>query len=910
MSAMPCDISTYSEFLTTSQRIRHDLAVSLPNAVASEKNTGYRLDESFTEKCSKIVQLIKDGSTIQRSLSDSALCHRIYTQFLSNGGCLSPRCLNIPAPSDSLSSSSDTYSSTSDFSSSSLTASTTDTSTSKPPITASQLSLPEPPDGGYGWVIVFAAFLVHTITEGVVVSFGIFIEDLVVDFGDSVGATSWVGSFSYGVPALVTPVASLLISRCGCRVTCIVGALISTVGCLAGSFANSLLSLVLSFGILSGLGMSFCTTTALVIVSEYFDDHRATATGLSIAGTGVGALVFPPVVDMLLDKYTWRGTLMLMAGAFLNIAVSGAFMRPVETRLERRHRQRLAWMEHLAREAGLSDLAKSSDYLERDVLGRIKMLHEYLLAPVKAARCCQRVVAVTKGYQDQEREVLTISSNGPKSTFLHSNLQPIPENCVPQDGDITSLHDSISGGRNFIEEPVSFPPVLPQRFVLDQETFLPSMIASRKPDYSSPSIVPESSKGSLRKGERNQKPVMKPRTIPISGPYVENVKDISAAGDKSEEESKEDHKKLKTTLILGMVTHKNPHLKEGCLDRENLLSANSQTSTDRTSFSETWSQDDVFHRGPLMHALGLNHAPRCLALSLPDLSQIHRKRNQYSESSTCFSSDESSDDEGCFCLRKREYSSSTQNEESSSIVSLSKLKRCVRDCSRFVTNISKRMCDFKLFRRTNFVLFLLSNFLLYFWYNVTYFFMGMRALSLGMLDTAAALLFSILGGANMVGEIVVGLLADRESVDVLVVYFILVASCGLSTTLVPLFRTFLPLSLYMAVFGIGMAANDALCTIILVEFVGLHHLTTGLGMCFFCQGAANILGPPAIGYVIDSTQSLSLAFVISGLGLLFSAAAVVPNIIQRFRRRRARLLRRKALEERERQETTVQCVLP
>lgn len=51
----------------------------------------------------------------------------------------------------------------------------------------------------------------------------------------------------------------------------------------------------------------------------------------------------------------------------------------------------------------------------------------------------------------------------------------------------------------------------------------------------------------------------------------------------------------------------------------------------------------------------------------------------------------------------------------------------------------------------------------------------------------------------------------------------------------------------LGVFGMGLAANDALCTVLLVEFVGLHRLTNGLGICFFCQGVANILGPPLIG---------------------------------------------------------------
>ncbi|CAH8872381.1 unnamed protein product [Trichobilharzia szidati] len=46
------------------------------------------------------------------------------------------------------------------------------------------------------------------------------------------------------------------------------------------------------------------------------------------------------------------------------------------------------------------------------------------------------------------------------------------------------------------------------------------------------------------------------------------------------------------------------------------------------------------------------------------------------------------------------------------------------------------------------------------------------------------------------------------------------------------------------------------------------------------------------GYIIDLTQSHNPAFIISGLGMVLSAFSVIPVIVQRFRRKRARRLRR------------------
>ncbi|KER24521.1 hypothetical protein T265_07833 [Opisthorchis viverrini] len=371
----------------TNRREAKNLTVSLPNAQVEStglSNTGLHhllpnVDLYSRVKQNHMRRTHSDGDIRQESVPISHSFSPPYSNFARYLPCLSTP----------------TESSTSSFASLSVSGSVlTSDSSFRLPISASQLSLPEPPDGGWGWVIVFAAFMVHMITEGVIVSFGIFIEDLAEEFEESMSATSWVGSFSYGIPALVTPVSSFFLNRFGCRITCMLGALISAIGCLAGCFTNSLLALVFTFGILSGLGSSLSMTAALVIVSLYFDDRRATATGLSIAGTGVGALVFAPAVEFFINIYTWRGTFMLMAGALLHIAICGALMRPVETNMERRLRQRLAWLEHFAKESGLPPLSKTADYIDSDVPGRIKLLRDSLLATNKSSGRAHAVVRI------------------------------------------------------------------------------------------------------------------------------------------------------------------------------------------------------------------------------------------------------------------------------------------------------------------------------------------------------------------------------------------------------------------------------------------------------------------------------------------------------------------------------------
>ena len=59
--------------------------------------------------------------------------------------------------------------------------------------------LPVPPDGGYGWVIVAAAFICNFIVDGTSNAFGPFMASYQETFGVSKAAVSLVGSLLIGI---------------------------------------------------------------------------------------------------------------------------------------------------------------------------------------------------------------------------------------------------------------------------------------------------------------------------------------------------------------------------------------------------------------------------------------------------------------------------------------------------------------------------------------------------------------------------------------------------------------------------------------------------------------------------------------------------------------------------------------
>ncbi|XP_046400963.1 monocarboxylate transporter 12-like [Ischnura elegans] len=186
---------------------------------------------------------------------------------------------------------------------------------------------PRAPDGGWGWVVVVASLGISLVADGISFSFGILYIEFLRHFRESKSKTSVIGSLFMSVPLMAGPVASALVDRYGCRSMTILGGVISALGFVISSRVDSIEVMCFTFGILSGLGLALCYVTAVVCVAYWFDRKRSLANGLGVCGTGVGTFVFAPLTQALIETYGWRGTTLILGGAFLQMCVCGAVMR-------------------------------------------------------------------------------------------------------------------------------------------------------------------------------------------------------------------------------------------------------------------------------------------------------------------------------------------------------------------------------------------------------------------------------------------------------------------------------------------------------------------------------------------------------------------------------------------------------
>ncbi|XP_052805444.1 monocarboxylate transporter 14-like [Mya arenaria] len=185
------------------------------------------------------------------------------------------------------------------------------------------------PDGGWGWMVCLGSFLINFMLDGTMFSFGVLLLELLDYFGQGKAKTSWIGSSLLGMSMFMGPVVSILLERYTCRQITIVGTLISVVAFVVSIFSPNVEMLIITYGIIAGVGFSMSFISAIIVVGLYFNRRRAIATGIAMSGSGLGTFAYAYITDMLIIQYDWRGTILILAGVLLNGIVCGILFRPL-----------------------------------------------------------------------------------------------------------------------------------------------------------------------------------------------------------------------------------------------------------------------------------------------------------------------------------------------------------------------------------------------------------------------------------------------------------------------------------------------------------------------------------------------------------------------------------------------------
>ncbi|KAI1370549.1 MFS general substrate transporter [Hypoxylon crocopeplum] len=189
---------------------------------------------------------------------------------------------------------------------------------------------PPPPDGGMkAWTQVATGWLVIFTTWGWVNSFGTFQTYYTTVLPESPSTISWIGSVQIWFCLIVGVLSGRLLDAGLFLPTFLTGAVIQILGIFLMSISNAYWSLMLTQGVLTGIGSGIFFTPSLALVATYFQKRRGLAIGLTTTGNSAGGIIYPLVARQLIPTLGFAWTARVLA--FINLAclsIAFAFMRP------------------------------------------------------------------------------------------------------------------------------------------------------------------------------------------------------------------------------------------------------------------------------------------------------------------------------------------------------------------------------------------------------------------------------------------------------------------------------------------------------------------------------------------------------------------------------------------------------
>ncbi|CAH1953803.1 unnamed protein product [Acanthoscelides obtectus] len=680
--------------------------------------------------------------------------------------------------------------------------------------------LPPPPDGGYGWVVVFASFMCNMIVDGIAYTFGVFLGEMVAYYDESKGKTAWVGSLLSGMYLSAGPLVSALTNKFGCRAVCIAGSIISTLAFILSIFSPTVNWLMLTYGFIGGLGFGLIYLPAVVCVGYYFETKRSLATGIAVCGSGVGTFAFAPLATFLLEQYDWKGANLILAGLILNCVIFGALMRPLEYPKENGKKPLLLRM---AEERRIQ--------MERGSIGG-----SYFMVQLPDGT-----------WEKRQKQPLNIDPGVHSSLNLDQLAPGTPITPIPTvatlptitEAKVTDMSGS-SGSPSPKESTVELKPKNPRLEIIQQEGRVrrdsdnteyntqPTKVMPRnasQPAFSSHAQgIPKN--GSVPTFDRIRKTSFGERFKPTLGPIKSSSRNTVNA-------SNGDMRRKRNESTGSFLSRNN----NSEVDMESLAYTSKLSIASRKEKSHMvrpMSRKDIFYSGSIVN--------------LPEFHKSQKSLTNYRQSILSIPQMRTLEDEGtpgdiCPCLVLPESFKSALAQ----------------------------MLDVSLLKNPVFMAIGISNLFGMAGLYVPFVYLVDFAKTKGIDSGSASFLISIIGITNTVGRVACGYFADFPQVNSLLVNNICLVVSTISVTLTPFCNSYASYIVMAIFFGFAISGYISLTSIILVDLLGLDKLTNAFGLLILFRGAAAIVGSPLAGAIYDATHSYDIPFYVAGAFFFVSA---------------------------------------
>ncbi|MGP6139508.1 L-lactate MFS transporter [Jeotgalibaca sp. A127] len=176
------------------------------------------------------------------------------------------------------------------------------------------------------WLILIAAIITN-LALGAGYAWSVFQTALLEQNTDwSLSETSLAFSISFAMVPVAMIICGPIVDKYGGKKVVLVSGILFGLGMFLTSYANSIIMLYLTYGIILGLGIGAGYGTATALTVKWFPDKKGLAGGLTAAGFGSGAIILAPIATSMIGSIGINQTFRVLGAILLVVICASSFI--------------------------------------------------------------------------------------------------------------------------------------------------------------------------------------------------------------------------------------------------------------------------------------------------------------------------------------------------------------------------------------------------------------------------------------------------------------------------------------------------------------------------------------------------------------------------------------------------------
>lgn len=176
------------------------------------------------------------------------------------------------------------------------------------------------------WLILIAAIITN-MALGSGYAWSVFQTALLeTNTNWALSETSLAFSISFAMVPIAMIICGPIVDKYGGQKIVLVSGVLFGLGMFATGFANSIMMLYITYGLILGLGIGAGYGTATALTVKWFPDKKGLAGGLTAAGFGSGAILLAPIATNMIERVGVNDTFKILGGILLVVICAASFL--------------------------------------------------------------------------------------------------------------------------------------------------------------------------------------------------------------------------------------------------------------------------------------------------------------------------------------------------------------------------------------------------------------------------------------------------------------------------------------------------------------------------------------------------------------------------------------------------------